>query len=87
MRGGRSARTPRRSQQLQPALAGAWGVFTCHWLPPGPGTYKLGCRAIDVDGNIQQLDNDPKVHGHFNQTRVKWRSVTVPERRLPPGPA
>ncbi len=73
-----------------PALAGAWGVFTCTWLPPGPGTYKLGCRAIDVDGNIQQLDNDPKVHGHFNQTRVKWRSVTVPElgpeRRLPPGP-
>ncbi|MBK7827304.1 molybdopterin-dependent oxidoreductase [Nannocystis sp.] len=70
-----------------PALAGAWGVFTFHWLPPGPGTYKLGCRAIDSDGNIQQLDNDPKVHGHFNQTRVKWRSVTVPERRLPPGPA
>ncbi len=69
-----------------PALAGAWGVFTFHWLPPGPGTYKLGCRAIDSDGNIQQLDNDPKVHGHFNQTRVKWRSVTVPERRLPPGP-
>ncbi len=64
------------------ALAGAWGVFTSTWLPSGPGTYKVGCRAIDVDGKIQQLDNDPSVHGHFNQTRVKWRMVTVPERRL-----
>lgn len=64
------------------ALAGAWGVFTSTWLPSGPGTYKVGCRAIDVDGKIQQLDNDPNVHGHFNQTRVKWRMVTVPERRL-----
>ncbi len=66
------------------ALGGAWGVFTGTWLPSGPGTYKVGCRAIDVDGNVQQLDNDPKVHGHFNQTRVKWRMVTVPERRLGP---
>lgn len=64
------------------ALAGAWGVFTYSWLPTAPGTYKIGCRAIDADGKVQQLDNDPKVHGHFNQTRVKWRSVTVPERRL-----
>ena len=69
------------------ALAGAWAVFTFPWLPAGPGEYKLGCRAIDVDGNVQQLDNDPKVHGHFNQTRVKWRNVTVPERRLSPGHA
>ena len=66
------------------ALAGAWGVFTATWLPSGPGTYKVGCRAIDVDGKVQQLDNDPNVHGHFNQTRVKWRMVTVPERRLGP---
>jgi DMSO/TMAO reductase YedYZ molybdopterin-dependent catalytic subunit len=66
-----------------PALAGAWCVFTSTWHPPGPGTYRLGCRAIDVDGNVQQMDNDPRVHGHFNQTRVKWRTVTVPERRLP----
>lgn len=76
-----------RSDVPAPAIAGAWGVFTFRWRPPAPGTYKLGCRAIDVDGNVQQLDNDPNVHGHFNQTRVKWRSVTVPERRLPPGPA
>ena len=66
------------------ALGGAWGVFTYPWLPTGPGVFKVGCRAIDIDGKIQQLDNDPKVHGHFNQTRVKWRSVTVPERRLGP---
>jgi hypothetical protein len=69
-----------------PALAGAWGVFTCTWLPPGPGTYKLGCRAIDDSGAVQLPDNDPAVHGHFNQTRIKWRTVHVPERRsLPPG--
>jgi len=69
------------------ALAGAWGVFTSTWLPSGPGTYKVGCRATDIDGKVQQLDNDPKVHGHFNQTRVKWRMVTVPERRLGPAGA
>ena len=66
-------------------LAGAWSVFTYHWQPAGPGTFKVGCRALDVDGALQQLDNDPKVHGHFNQTRVKWRKVDVPERRLPSG--
>lgn len=66
-----------------PELAGAWSVFTFAWQPPGPGTYKLGCRAIDEAGNVQQPDNDPNVRGHFNQTRVKWRTVTVPERRLP----
>lgn len=69
------------------ALAGAWGVFTFSWLPTGPGVFKVGCRAIDIDGKVQQLDNDPKVHGHFNQTRVKWRTVTVPEQRLGPAAA
>ena len=69
-----------------PRLAGAWLVFTYHWQPAGPGVHKVGCRALDDGGGVQQLDNDPKVHGHFNQTRVKWRTVTVPERRLPPGP-
>jgi sulfane dehydrogenase subunit SoxC len=77
-------RDPRR--RPRPRARRRLGRVHLPWLPPGPGTYKLGCRAIDVDGNIQQLDNDPKVHGHFNQTRVKWRTVTVPERRLPPGP-
>jgi DMSO/TMAO reductase YedYZ molybdopterin-dependent catalytic subunit len=73
-----------REQRVDtPALAGAWSVFTFTWHPQGPGTYKLGCRAVDGEGNVQQLDNDPNVHGHFNQTRVKWRTVTVPERRLP----
>jgi DMSO/TMAO reductase YedYZ molybdopterin-dependent catalytic subunit len=68
-------------------LAGAWSVFTYHWQPAGPGNFKIGCRALDIHGALQQLDNDPKVHGHFNQTRVKWRTVRVPERRLPSGPA
>ena len=64
----------------------SWGPWYHAMLfTVGPG--KLHGEAIDVDGKVQQLDNDPKVHGHFNQTRVKWRSVTVPERRLPPGPA
>ena len=78
---------PELASPAPEALAGAWGVFTSIWLPTGPGTYKVGCRAIDVDGEVQQLDNDPQVHGHFNQTRVKWRMVTVPERRLRPAGA
>jgi DMSO/TMAO reductase YedYZ molybdopterin-dependent catalytic subunit len=65
--------------------AGAWSVFTFAWHPPGPGVYRVGCRAIDEAGAVQQADNDPRVRGHFNQTRIKWRTVTVPERRLPPG--
>lgn len=68
-----------------PDVGGAWSVFSFHWLPPGPGTYKIGSRAIDEAGEVQALDNDPNVHGHFNQTRVKWRMVAVPERRLPSG--
>jgi len=64
---------------------GAWSVFSYLWQPSAPGTYKVGSRAIDEDGEVQALDNDPNVHGHFNQTRVKWRMVQVPERRLPAG--
>ena len=66
-------------------LHGAWSAFSLLWHPPGPGTYKVGSRAIDEEGEVQLLDNDPKVRGHFNQTRIKWRTVEVPERRLPPG--
>ncbi len=69
-----------------PELAGAWSVFTLPWHPPGPGTYKLGCRAIDDHGTVQLPDNDPAVRGHFNQTRIKWRTVRVPEQRSLPGP-
>lgn len=73
-----------RDERLDlPDLRGAWSVFTFSWHPPGPGTYRVGARAIDEAGNVQALDNDPAVRGHFNQTRVKWRTVTVPERRLP----
>ncbi|HEY8379641.1 MAG TPA: molybdopterin-dependent oxidoreductase [Nannocystis sp.] len=66
-----------------PDIEGAWSVFSFLWHPPGPGTYKIGARAVDAAGNVQTLDNPPHVRGHFNQTRVKWRMVTVPERRLP----
>jgi sulfane dehydrogenase subunit SoxC len=67
-------------------LHGAWSVFSYLWHPPAPGTYRVGARAIDEAGDVQTLDNDPNVKGHFNQTRVKWRIITVPERRLPPAP-
>lgn len=75
----------RDARVQHPDLQGAWSVFSFAWQPPGPGTYRVGSRAIDEAGELQTLDNDPNVHGHFNQTRVKWRTVTVPERRLPPG--
>jgi sulfane dehydrogenase subunit SoxC len=66
-------------------IDGAWSVFQFHWRPTTPGTYKIGSRAIDDAGNVQALENDPNVHGHFNQTRVKWRTVVVPDNRLPAG--
>ena len=63
---------------VRPDLDGAWSVFTYHWKPPGPGRYRVGCRARDESGALQDLENDPEIHGHFNQTRVKWRDVTIP---------
>ena len=34
--------------------------------------------AKRVHGKLQDLEQDPNVHGHFDQTRVKWRRLTVP---------
>jgi hypothetical protein len=56
----------------------AWTVWTFQWKAPAPGDYVIACRARDVDGRLQDLEQDPKVRGHFNQTRVKWRRVRVP---------
>ncbi len=78
---------PSASELATTDLAGAWSVFTYHWQPQGPGKFRIGSRAIDERGEVQQLDNDPNVRGHFNQTRVKWRDVQIPERRLPATPA
>lgn len=56
----------------------AWTVWTWQWTAPAPGDYVIACRARDVDGRVQELEQDPNVRGHFNQTRVKWRRVRVP---------
>jgi len=55
----------------------AWSIFRYRW-EPRPGKYKIASRAYDIHGTGQTMDNDPDVKGHFNQTRVKWRRVTVP---------
>lgn len=56
----------------------AWSVWTYRWVDPAPGEYLVASRARDEHGNWQDLEQDPNVDGHFNQTRVKWRRVTVP---------
>jgi DMSO/TMAO reductase YedYZ molybdopterin-dependent catalytic subunit len=56
----------------------AWSVWTHRWNDPAPGEYLVASRAKDANGRWQDLEQDPNVHGHFDQTRVKWRRVTVP---------
>ncbi|MEM9455343.1 MAG: molybdopterin-dependent oxidoreductase [Myxococcota bacterium] len=57
----------------------AWSVFDFHWRDPAPGRYMLASRAFAEGGHAQAMEEDPDVKGHFNQTRVKWRRVDVPE--------
>jgi sulfane dehydrogenase subunit SoxC len=56
----------------------AWTVWSWTWKSPPPGDYTIACRARDTSGRLQDLEQDPNVHGHFDQTRVKWRRVRVP---------
>lgn len=56
----------------------AWSVFDYHWRDPSPGRHLVACRAFASDGQAQRMEEDPDVKGHFNQTRVKWRTVDVP---------
>ena len=56
----------------------AWTVWSWQWTAPAPGDYVIACRARDEHGRAQDLEQDPNVRGHFNQTRVKWRRVRVP---------
>ncbi len=56
----------------------AWTVWSWRWAAPASGEYLVASRARDVDGREQDLEHDPNVRGHFNQTRVKWRRVAVP---------
>lgn len=59
-------------------IENAWSVFSYRWQGPAPGRYTITSRAFGDDGSAQPLEQDPNVHGHFNQTRVKWRRVDVP---------
>jgi DMSO/TMAO reductase YedYZ molybdopterin-dependent catalytic subunit len=60
-------------------LRWAWTRFVYQWRPPRPGTYMLASRAYAPDGTAQPMEEPPHVRGHFNQIRVKWRRVEVPE--------
>lgn len=40
--------TPRRQR--------GWQTFSIDWQPPGPGTYRLQCRATDAGGSVQPAD-------------------------------
>jgi DMSO/TMAO reductase YedYZ molybdopterin-dependent catalytic subunit len=62
----------------RPDLEGAWCVFTYDWTPGRSGRFRVGARARGEQGALQELENDPEIHGHFDQTRVKWRDVTIP---------
>jgi len=59
-------------------LEHAWSVFDYHWPAPTPGTHRVTSRAFTTEGTAQPMVEDADVHGHFNQTRVKWRQVRVP---------
>ncbi|MEZ4448666.1 MAG: molybdopterin-dependent oxidoreductase [Nannocystaceae bacterium] len=77
--------TPQAHFQADPevgaqGLRGAWAVFSHRWRP-APGEYLIASRAYDDAGEVQAMEQDPRVRGHFNQTRVKWRRVTVPGPR------
>jgi DMSO/TMAO reductase YedYZ molybdopterin-dependent catalytic subunit len=56
----------------------AWSVWTHRWIDPSPGEYLVASRARTASGKLQDLEQDPNVQGHFDQTRVKWRRLTVP---------
>ncbi|HWB74018.1 MAG TPA: molybdopterin-dependent oxidoreductase [Nannocystaceae bacterium] len=66
-------------QPLAPeATEHAWSTWSYFWDAPNAGEYRIASRARASDGRLQDLEQDPNVEGHFNQTRVKWRAVTVP---------
>jgi DMSO/TMAO reductase YedYZ molybdopterin-dependent catalytic subunit len=66
-------------QPLAPdAIEHAWSTWSFVWDAPASGEYRIASRARASDGRVQDLEQDPNVQGHFNQTRVKWRAVTVP---------
>lgn len=67
-------------EELPPEhLEHAWSVFDFRWRSPAPGRHLLASRAYGHSGAAQAMEQDPNVKGHFDQTRVKWRRVVVPE--------
>jgi len=58
-------------------MHGAWALFTHRWRPH-TGEYLIASRVTNADGVVQRMEHDPKVRGHFNVTKVKWRRVQVP---------
>lgn len=59
------------------ALSGAWATFAIAWTPAG-GKHRVGARAYDARGGVQELLRRPDVKGDFDQCHVKWRDVVVP---------
>lgn len=63
----------------QADLEHAWSVWTYRWRSPKAGRYRIASRSFSVEGREQLLDEPENIKGHFNQTRVKWREVDVPD--------
>ncbi len=43
-----------RTQLNEPLSPVAWTQWAYRWTPPGPGTYRLMCRATDGTGTVQE---------------------------------
>jgi len=54
----------------------AWAGWRAEWTPPGPGSYRLGCRAADAAGNGQRDDPLWNVKGYANNG-VHWIEALV----------
>ena len=57
----------------------SWVPFRYAWDAPAPGVYTVGARAYGADGSVQPLEQPKDLVGHFDQTRVSWRRVRVPD--------
>lgn len=55
----------------------AWRHWSHRWEPPGEGTFMLGCRARDEDGNAQPDAPVWNLGGYANNA-VQWIRVNVP---------
>jgi sulfane dehydrogenase subunit SoxC len=56
----------------------AWRGWQALWEPPGPGRYRLGCRASDEAGNEQPVEGGWNLGGYANNA-VQWVDVVVRE--------